>query len=127
MSFLKNFNNAQSDGLVSTWIPLTEADKVSQIIDQSKDKKIAFFKHSTRCGISVGVKTDLESQWEIDADEIDFYYVDLLNHRDVSNAIAEQTGVTHQSPQLIVMQDGKVIKSITHFAINYQALEESLV
>jgi bacillithiol system protein YtxJ len=51
------------------------------------------------------------------------HYLDLLNHRDISNAIAERFDVVHQSPQVVLIKDGKVIDHASHEGIN--ALELS--
>lgn len=48
----------------------------------------------------------------------EFYFLDLLAHRDISNKIASDFEVTHQSPQMIVLKDGKAIKNASHQAIS---------
>lgn len=75
----------------------------------------AVFKHSTRCSISDMAKNRLEREWKLD---FPIYYLDLLEHRDVSNLIAALSGVQHQSPQLIVFKNSKPVYDASHNAIS---------
>ena len=75
---------------------------------------VAVFKHSTRCSISRAVCRDLNAEWDLSPELVPFYYLDLLAYRSVSDAIAQRFGVVHQSPQLIIIRDGKAVFSETH-------------
>ncbi|MET2984149.1 bacillithiol system redox-active protein YtxJ [Aureibaculum conchae] len=97
------------------WISLTEINQLDDIVKKSNSKYQAIFKHSTRCGISSGVLRQFERQE--DTDEIDFYYLDLLSFRSISDEIATRFGVMHQSPQLIVLKDGVVVTQGSHYDI----------
>jgi bacillithiol system protein YtxJ len=66
-----------------------------------------------------------ENDFELE-DRIIPYYLDLLNHRDISNAIAERFGVFHQSPQIIVIKDGKAIFDTSHESIDARKIEQYL-
>jgi bacillithiol system protein YtxJ len=123
MGFLDNLKKASNSDIHKDWINIDSKDLVDQAIESSKEKPVAFFKHSTRCGISVQVKTQLEEKWDLDQSELAFYYLDLLQERQISNYIAEQTNVIHQSPQLIIVKDGKVVYNNSHFSIKYEAVE----
>lgn len=74
------------------------------------------FKHSTRCPISAAALEEMEA-WGGD-----FVYLDLIAHRDVSNAIAERLGVRHESPQLIVVKGGRAAGVLNHDEITREAL-----
>ena len=76
------------------------------------------FKHSTRCSISRFVLSGFMNHFTYSSDEFGAHYLDLLNHRDVSNAIAERFHVVHQSPQLIIVKDGKAVAHASHEGIN---------
>lgn len=97
------------------WIPLTEVNQLDGIVTDSKTKYQAIFKHSTRCGISSGVLRQFERQENVE--EIDFYYLDLLRFRAISDEIANRFGVIHQSPQLVVLKDGEVVAHASHYDI----------
>lgn len=83
---------------------------------------IAIFKHSTRCAISSMAKSRLERNWSNDLDHIHFYYLDLIKYREVSNYIAEKFQVYHQSPQVIVIKDGKAVYNASHSSISINSI-----
>lgn len=95
------------------WIDLTSEEQLQELLTTPE---IAFFlfKHSTRCSISEMAKNRFERDWQAPDYPHQLLYVDLLNFRSVSNKIAELTGVEHQSPQLIVWKDGKVMYHNSH-------------
>lgn len=74
----------------------------------------AVFKHSTRCSISSMAKSRLEREWNL---ELPIFHLDLIQYRSISNLIADKSGVEHQSPQLIVFQNGKPIYDASHSGI----------
>ncbi len=126
MSFLKNFKKDSTDGIHPDWKTLTSEEQLEQVIQDSHKKPVGLFKHSTRCGISVRAKMILEDDWDISTDEIDFYYLDLLNFRPVSNKIADLTEVHHQSPQVIIVKDGEAIYDESHHDINVAEIREAI-
>jgi len=97
------------------WIALTSVSQLDEILNNSDNKTQAIFKHSTRCGVSSMVIKQFEKQ--SDFNHIDFYYLDLLKYRDTSNIIASKFNIIHQSPQLIVLKNKKVIASNSHHEI----------
>lgn len=125
MGFLDNVFNTKNN-LITSWLLLTDMHQIDELVANSNKKTVVIFKHSTRCGISMHAKDRLESNWDIDADSVDFYYLDLLNYRPISNAIAEKLGVMHQSPQLIVLKNGKVIHESTHSSISLKDLKTGI-
>lgn len=98
------------------WQNLTSTQEVDKIIQDSQDKPVLIFKHSTTCGISHGAKSRLDSKWDLD-ESITPFYLDLLTYRSVSNYIAEKLGVNHQSPQVILIKNGEVIYHTSHHDI----------
>ena len=104
------------------WIPLTDLRQLDELIAASYQKPIAIYKHSTRCSVSVMTKRSLEQQWQLAEDELPVYYLDLLTYRPISNRIAELFSVQHQSPQLILIRDGKAIYHASHSEIDFDAM-----
>jgi len=93
----------------------------SQFLDLLANESLyAVFKHSTRCSISTMAKNRVERDWNL---ELPIYYLDLIQFRSVSNLIAEKSGVEHQSPQLIVFQNGTPIYDASHNAISINDLK----
>lgn len=99
------------------WIPLTFMGQLDEIIALSSQKPAVIFKHSTRCSISRMALKRFEAEYDLD-DTVDIYFLDLLEHRDISNEIASRFGVYHQSPQLLLIKEGKSIYDVSHSDID---------
>jgi bacillithiol system protein YtxJ len=89
--------------------------------------KVVLYKHSTQCGICDGAIEEIRQFLKDHPGAAEFFYLDLLAHRDVSNAIAQRLGVKHESPQAIVLEDGKVAAVLNHRAIRVAALDKALL
>lgn len=100
------------------WKYLESEEDLNRAIAVSTEKKVAIFKHSTRCFISKTVLKNFEKEVENSDKNVDYYFLDLLAHRDLSNKIADDLGVTHQSPQLIVLENGVVVNHASHQSIS---------
>lgn len=88
--------------------------------------RIVLYKHSTQCGICDGALEEINAFLADHPAAGTFYYLDLLAHRDVSNAIARRLAVKHESPQAIFLKDGKVAAVLNHRAIRVSAIEQAL-
>ncbi|MGZ3862379.1 MAG: bacillithiol system redox-active protein YtxJ [Bacteroidia bacterium] len=105
------------------WNKLEDISQLAVIDEESKKGKVLIFKDSTRCSISVASLNRIERNWkESDSLKLKPYYLDLLNHRDISNEIATRFKVAHESPQVLVIENGKCIYHISHSAINYNEI-----
>lgn len=101
------------------WNQLTSIDQIAKLDEQSKTKPVMILKHSTRCSISSAALGRLERNWKEENNaSVDPYYLDLLQHRDVSNFIAQHYQVEHESPQILLIKEGKSVFSQTHMGIN---------
>ncbi|MDA9335139.1 bacillithiol system redox-active protein YtxJ [Flavobacteriaceae bacterium] len=105
---------------------LQSADQLEVIATASFATPQLIFKHSTRCSISRFILSDFMNHFTYSSEEFGAHYLDLLNHRDVSNAIAERFHVVHQSPQLIIIKDGKAVADASHEGINALQLSKFL-
>lgn len=97
-------------------------DDVNRIVAASEHKVQLIFKHSTSCSISGFVKNRVYKQLQSRDWEFDFHYLDLLQYRPVSNFIAENLAVKHESPQLIALDKGKVIYHTSHLDISLESV-----
>ena len=100
------------------WIPFTNETQLSEIKDKSNGKPQLVFKHSIRCSISSMTKSRLERSRQ--PDNIDFYYLDLINYRSLSNKLAEEFNVLHESPQILLIKGGKCVYDESHTAIRME-------
>ena len=110
------------------WKHLNSLTTIDQIKQDSYERPVIIFKHSTRCSISSTVLNRLESSWNKDAlPNVDMFFLDLIQHRDVSQQVAETFGVRHQSPQVLIIHQGESIYDASHMSVSYQTLKKQLV
>lgn len=83
------------------------------------------FKHSTRCPISAGARREMDSLLH-GGEPVPVYLVDVNGQREVSDYVAERTGVAHQSPQVIVLRAGRAGWHADRFDITADAVREGL-
>ena len=106
------------------WIPLKEEAQLKEIVAQSYQRPCVIFKHSTRCSISFMAKMRLEDHWDFQPEELHAYYLDLIQYRNISNQVAEQFSVYHESPQLILLRNGTCTYDASHLDISVSELRE---
>lgn len=101
------------------WNELHDIAQLEQIVNESEQKPVLIFKHSTRCSISASALNRVERAWADNAEKaVTPYFLDLLNHRDISAEIESKFNVEHQSPQVLVISKGKSIFDTSHMDIN---------
>lgn len=126
MSLFNNLfggSNSASSELPEFWRKLESSEDLQSAIEKSSEKIIVIFKHSTRCIISKTVLRNFEKEIEQNQNnDIEFYYLDLLNYRNISNEIAENLHVTHQSPQVIVIKNQQAIYNVSHDGISLESI-----
>lgn len=105
------------------WIPLLTETQLEEIKARSADRPQLIFKHSTRCSTSAVVKGRLERGKG--PETIDFYYLDLINYRPVSNKIADLFQIDHESPQVLLIRDGQCIYDESHMGITMADIIEA--
>lgn len=107
------------------WIALTGHDQLTELINRSHSAPQVIFKHSTRCGTSAMVLNRLERSAAPVG--MDFYFLDLIRYRDLSNKVAELFSVYHESPQVLVIRNGECVYDESHMAITMDELSEQRV
>lgn len=130
MGFLDNiFGNSDSKVNSSSsikWNELTQIQQLDDIVSESAEVPVIIFKHSTRCAISRMALKNFEGEYTINAEKAKPYFLDLLEHRDISNEIANRFGVMHQSPQLILIKEGKAVYNTSHSDIDAGVVKEKV-
>ena len=125
MGFLDKLRSSESNQ-VEHWTDLTDVHQLEEIDQVSNTRPVVIFKHSTTCGISAGAKFRLEAEWEDVAHDHDFYYLDLLTFRPISNAVAEKYQVRHESPQILIIRNGMAIYHTSHHRITKSSVQSAL-
>lgn len=106
---------------------ITEVDDLDALLERSRERPVWLFKHSVTCGISAGARRRFEDfVGSRGAGEADYALLEVQHARPLSNAVAEATGVRHQSPQVILLRGGEAVWSTSHGAITAPALEKAL-
>lgn len=108
------------------WNNLTSIEQLDEIVNESAEIPVLIFKHSTRCGISRMALSGFEKEYDIEAEKARPYFLDLLQHRDISNEIASRFGVMHQSPQLILIKEGRAVYNASHGDIDAGRVKEKI-
>ena len=105
------------------WLSLTSEEQLNEI-KANDSRPSVIFKHSTRCSISATALSRLERSWnKQEVEGIDFYFLDLLSYRPVSSKIEDLFGVQHQSPQVLVIQNGACTYNASHLGISYSEIK----
>ncbi|MFT6442529.1 MAG: bacillithiol system protein YtxJ [Salibacteraceae bacterium] len=112
------FGNSKSSALPEGWVELTSIEQAKEAIANSTEQPVLFFKHSTRCPISTMAHRRLETDAPELTSTVNLKYLDLIAYRDISDWLANTLNVTHQSPQVILVQNKEVVHIATHSEIN---------
>lgn len=127
MGFFDKFKSprdlAKEEIVEVPWHVLGNMEQLDELVEESKIKPVAIFKHSTRCGISRGVLKLFEKNYKLTDEQLKLYYLDLLQNREISNEIAMRFKVHHESPQMLVIKNGEVVHHDSHHAIEASHLE----
>jgi bacillithiol system protein YtxJ len=107
------------------WKALADNAELESLKKLSLEIPQVIFKHSTRCSISTMAKNRLERSPKPEG--IDFVYLDLLAHRDISNKISIDFEVEHASPQVLIIKNGTCVYDESHNAINMEDIVDVLM
>ncbi len=109
------------------WLKLESEEQLEQIKKESENTPVLIFKHSTTCSISATALSRFERNWNAEeAKGLKSYYLDLLRFRPISNKIASEFGVEHESPQILLIKNGESVYSESHYGISFQEIVEQI-
>jgi bacillithiol system protein YtxJ len=107
--------------------PLVDVQSVDAAIAESRERPVLLFKHSRYCGVSCEALEELQSHIDARADgAVAYKMITVQTHRPVSDAIAQRLGLRHETPQAILLRDGKVVWNASHFRITATQLDQVL-
>jgi bacillithiol system protein YtxJ len=106
------------------WIDLNNIQQLADIKELSKTRPQVIFKHSTRCAVSSMAKSRLERN--VQPDSGDFYFLDLIKHRSLSDKIAEDFAVSHESPQILLIKNAECVYEESHSGIRMDEIAEQI-
>lgn len=112
---------------MTPWQPLTQSEQLLDIVRESQEQPVIIFKHSTTCSISAAAKGKIDRQWaDAGLDNAKIYYLDLLRFRPISQEIAQKFSVQHESPQLLLIQDGECRYDASHMGIRLADVKQAV-
>lgn len=104
----------------ASFINLDSMEKLDDLFDRSMARPILIFKHSTTCGVSSAISQRIS---KLDS-EVNLVIVQ--KNRDISNAIAEKTGIKHETPQAIILRNGEAVYRASHYSIDPELLADEI-
>src|SRR5690606_1441056 len=108
------------------WKEITDLETLDTLTQESYKKPVAILKHSISCGISRMVLRNFEQEYDLKEEDYNLYFLDLLRYREISNKIASRFNVPHQSPQFIILKEGKVVYDASHSEVKAESLKPFL-
>lgn len=108
------------------WNIISLESKVDDIIEISHHKPQVIFKHSNQCGTSFFAKRNLENIKKDTFENVDFYLIDVIQDRIVSRYLSEKIGLRHESPQLLILHEGRIIWHGSHHQVNEDNLKSAM-
>ncbi len=128
MGFFSNLFKASEpkETKLLPWIALTDFRQLNDIKERSNNKTQVIFKHSARCGASRMVLNQFINTYVLTENDLDLYFLDLINFRTVSNEVGYTFQVMHESPQLLVIKNGEVVAHSSHGGVNTIDLNDFL-
>ena len=121
IQFFRSFARNKSNKM--DWINLNSIEQLTEINQKSKDKTQIIFKHSTRCSVSIFAKRILMDEYSTEIQKnADVYYLDLIAFRGVSDSIANRYNVVHESPQILVINNGECTFNASHSDVSFKSV-----
>lgn len=112
---------------MSVLMRITNQNELIHALASSSERPLLLFKHSTRCPVSARAYREVTRYLEgTPNDQVDYVLVHVIQDRPVSNEVEASLGVTHQSPQVILVRDGKAVWHTSHSSITSRSLQDIL-
>lgn len=105
---------------------LEALEQLDHVLSRSENEPVLLFKHSYSCGVSAEALDELVSHLSDRTHGVPVAMVTVQTHREVSNAIACRLGVRHETPQALLVRDGRVVWSASHFRVTSRAVDEAI-
>lgn len=106
--------------------PLHDVQSLDAAIVESRERPVLLFKHSRFCGVSCEALDELQSHIDGAPQTVAYKMITVQTHRSVSDKAAELLGLRHQTPQAILLRNGKVVWNASHFSITASKLDQAL-
>lgn len=102
------------------FVKVSGTEAFEELLNRSQEQPVVIFKHSTTCPISAAAYDEMEQfKGEV-------ALVEVQRARELSKEIEKKTGIRHESPQVIVLEKGKVAWTASHWKVTAQAVAEAV-
>jgi len=105
---------------------LLRIEDIEALLATSSDRPLLLFKHSYSCGTSAEALDQLIDHLNEERLHAHYAIVTVQTHRDLSNAVAKRLGVRHETPQALLIREGRVVWSASHFRVTADAVEAAI-
>jgi bacillithiol system protein YtxJ len=106
--------------------PLSHIAELDAAIAESSERLVLLFKHSRTCGISCEALDELHAHVQDAQAPVGYKLITVQSHRQLANEAAARLGVRHETPQAILLRNGRPIWSASHFRITKQQLDQAI-
>lgn len=108
------------------WNTISGKENLNVLLKRSEDHPQVIYKHSNRCSVSYLTREDLEKSMDLLSNHADMHLLNVIEQRDLSNYVAEKFNIRHESPQVLLLKDGRVTWSASHWNIKGKDLLSNL-
>ena len=105
--------------MANTFFKLADKETWEQLLTASDERPVLVFKHSNACGISSRAYREMEQLQDVNV-------LEVQSARDLSREVADRTGIEHESPQVIVLRNGKAVWNASHYDVKAGAVAEAM-
>ncbi len=106
------------------WIKIDKKESIAELQELSLNERVFIFKFSPVSSIDHVVRILLEREWAEGEMKMKTYMVDTVSDNVISGEIEKVFGVEHESPQVLIVKDGKTEFYASYGKILYSALRK---
>lgn len=107
----------------SPFVPLQTSEALAAAEARSDEEPVVIFKHSTQCGISSRARQRLAALTE--SGDPPVYEVVVQQARALSDEIGRRFGLRHETPQVIVLHEGRPVFDASHSRVRAEAVRQA--
>ena len=105
---------------------LQRIEQLDELLAESSHRPLLLFKHSASCGTSFEALDELIDHLNDERLPARYAMITVQTHRELSTAVARRLGVRHETPQALLIREGRVVWSASHFRVTGGALEAAI-
>jgi bacillithiol system protein YtxJ len=107
---------------MKTLTQLSDLDMLEAAIAESCERPVLLFKHSRTCGISCEAMDELQAHVQRGVANASYKVITVQSHRSVSETAAQRLGIRHETPQAILIRNGRPVWNASHFRITAEEI-----